>query len=125
MTKGQEESDDLVVPEDDRKAVQSAGFRRGGKEVTANEVVQQLGLFRETADNPRGNANRSAAGAPAAGGRAEPKSRTKKNTSALAVLMTMEEVAEQNNLRRASSEWRPTEAPLDQTGKTSTRCAST
>jgi group II intron reverse transcriptase/maturase len=101
MTKGQEESDDLVVPKDGRKAVQSAEFQRGGKEVTANEVAQQLGLFRETADIPQGNADTSAAGAPAAGGRAEPKSRTKKNTPAHAVLMTMEEVAEQNNLRRA------------------------
>ena len=35
MTMGQEESDDLVVPEDGRKSVQSAETQRGGKEVGA------------------------------------------------------------------------------------------
>jgi RNA-directed DNA polymerase len=102
MTKGQEESDDLVVPEERRKAFQSAVLQRGGKGVTANKEVAQLELFRETADSPRGNADAPAAGAPAAGRRAEPKSRAKRNVSSLATMKrTMEEIADRNNLRRA------------------------
>jgi len=99
MTKGQEESDDLVVPEDRRKTVPSAASQRGGKEVTASKVVEQLGLFRETADSPRGAAGEPGAGEPVPGRHAVPKSRTTKGTSLPA--MTMEEVAEKNNLRRA------------------------
>ena len=45
MAKGQEESDDLVVPDDRRKAVVTARNARRGKVVTASEMVEQLELL--------------------------------------------------------------------------------
>lgn len=99
MVKGQEESDDLVVPEDRRKAVPTARNAQGGKEVTAREVTEQLGLFRETAGSPKGVDREHGAGGPASKPRTVPKSRTKKEIVPSA--MTMESVAEENNLRRA------------------------
>jgi RNA-directed DNA polymerase len=99
MAKGQEESDDLIVPAGRRKAVLTARSERGGKEVTANEVVGQLKMFGETADSPKGAAGERSAGGPANRPRAVPKSRNSKSTLPLA--MTMEEVAKESNLRRA------------------------
>lgn len=102
MTKGQEESDGLVVPEGRRKATPTAKGsvpERGGKETTASKTVGQLELFRETADSPQGNAEEGGTGVPAPQPRAVPKSRTTKQP--LPPAMTMEEIAEENNLRRA------------------------
>jgi RNA-directed DNA polymerase len=102
MTKGQEESDGPVVPEGRRKAIPTGhrfGGGRGGKGTTASEVVGQLGLFRETADSPQGDAEDRDAGGPAPRPRAAPKSRT--TTGTFPPAMTMEEIAEENNLRRA------------------------
>ncbi len=99
MAMGQEESDDPVVPEGRRKTVPIAPQARGGKEVTASERVGQLELFCETADSPKGADEEREAGGPASHPRSVPKSRTTKRDVPLA--MTMEEVAEENNLRRA------------------------
>lgn len=99
MAKGQEESDDFVVPEDRRKAVPTACYARGGKEVTASEVTGQLGLFCETAESPKGVGDGGGAGGPTSNRRSAPKSQATKRSAPFA--MTMEEVAEENNLRRA------------------------
>ena len=102
MAKGQEESDDLVVPEGRRKTVQTAQDARGEKEVTASKVTGQLELFRETAGSPKGAGEKWDAGGPASDSRLVPKSRTTKRSVPSA--MTMEEVAEETNLRRAFSQ---------------------
>lgn len=99
MAKGQEESDDLVVPEGRRKAVPIVLQARGGKEVTDNEATGQLELIRETAGSPQGAGRRRGAGGPASDATSVPKSRSKTSRSPSA--MTMEEVAEVNNLRNA------------------------
>ena len=53
--KGREESDDRVVPEGRRKAVQTpGGDQGGGKAITASKQVGQLELFFESADSPKG-----------------------------------------------------------------------
>lgn len=53
--KGREESDDRVVPEGRRKAVQTSdGDQGGGKAITASKQVGQLELFFESADSPKG-----------------------------------------------------------------------
>jgi hypothetical protein len=51
---GREKSDDRVVPEGRRKAVQ-IGTRRGGKAVTASESAGTRELCFETADSPQGD----------------------------------------------------------------------
>ena len=99
MAKGQEESDDLVVSEGRRKAVRTVQHARGEKEVTASEMTGQLELFRETAGSPKGAGEGWDAGEPASDPRLVPKSRTKKGNVSSA--MTMEEIAEEMNLRRA------------------------
>jgi group II intron reverse transcriptase/maturase len=99
MTMGQEKSDDLVVPEDLRKQAQTAPSERGGKEVTASEDVEQLELFRGTADSPQGVARDNASGRPAAGARAMPKPRTTMRSAPRA--MTIEEIADETNLLEA------------------------
>lgn len=95
MAKGQEESDDLVVPEGRRKAVPTAE-QRGGKEVTASKAEGQLELFRGTAESPKGTDQSGRAGGPVRESGSVPKPRTTKRTSPPA--MTMEEVADENNL---------------------------
>lgn len=101
MTKGQEESDDPVVPQGRRKTVSTTSLRRGGKGITASEVVEQLELFRETADSPKGDAEERGAGRPARRPHALPKSRSTKRTAPPVVTMTMEVVANETNLREA------------------------
>lgn len=96
--KGREESDGRVVPEGRRKAVRTAP-ERGGKATTANEQAGQLELFRATADSPRGADGGADTGQPVPAPRAVPKARNTKRPALPA--MTMEEVASQDNLRRA------------------------
>ena len=99
MTKGREETDDRRVPEGRRKAVQTQRRAGGGKAVTAREQVRQLELFSETADNPKGADGRADRGLPLPARRAVPKS---ENTTWNALpVMTIEEVANEENLRRA------------------------
>jgi len=98
MSKGREESDGRVVPEGRRKAVRTVA-KRGGKATTAREREGQLGLFRETADSPKGADGGVDAGRPAPAPSAVPKSRKTKRRVPLA--MTMEEVASDENLRSA------------------------
>lgn len=87
MTKGQEKSDDRVVPEGRRKAIPTAA-RRGGKVITASEEVGQLELFRETADSSQEPGEGDEAGRPAPAASAGPKSRT--TTAAIPLAMTAE-----------------------------------
>lgn len=79
MTKGQEKSDDPVVPKGLRKPAETARSERGGKGVTASEVVEQLELFDGTADRP--------------------KPPNKQRTAPRA--MTIEEIANESNLMEA------------------------
>jgi RNA-directed DNA polymerase len=101
MTKGREESDGRVVPEGRRKAVPSAA-RRGGKATTARKAVGQLGLFRETADSPKGADGVADAGRPASAACVVPKSRNTRG--GIPPAMTMDEVASEENLRGAFKE---------------------
>ncbi len=95
---GREKSDDLIVPEDRRKAVQTAGAdRRGGKGVTASEQAEQLELFVESVDSPKGDDADAGVGQPLPGSSAVLLST---NTGRRA-LPTMEEVVREGNLRRA------------------------
>lgn len=96
--KGREESDGRIVPQGRRKAVPTA-TRRGGKATTASEQAGQLELFRATADNPQGANGGAATGQPVAAPCEAPKARTTKGPALPA--MTMEEVASEENLRRA------------------------
>jgi hypothetical protein len=50
---GRQESDDRVVPEGHRKA-NRAGEGQQGKAVTVSKQAEQLELFTETAENPKG-----------------------------------------------------------------------
>lgn len=99
MVKGQQESDDLVVPEGRRKPVQTAAVERGGKEVTASEAMEQLELWLGTADSPQGVNDDGDAGGPASKRRAMPKPRHKQRQRPSA--MTIEEIADETNLMRA------------------------
>jgi RNA-directed DNA polymerase len=96
MAKGREESDGRAVPEDRRKPVPTVARQRGGKATTASQQAEQLRLFRETADSPRGADGGADAGQPASALRAVPESRTTKGTALSA--MTMEEVANEESL---------------------------
>ena len=95
-----EESDGRVVPDGRRKAVPIAHGERGGKATTASEQAGQQHLFLETADRPQGAVPGTRTGQPATRARhAVPKSR---NTSGVTLpAMTMEEVANDDNLRSA------------------------
>ncbi len=100
MTMRREESDDRTVPEDRRKAVQTAK-QRGGKAVTASEEAGQRELCSETADTPKGAVTGEGLGQPKATDRqTEPKSKDTPRRSQFAT-MTLEEVAHEANLRRA------------------------
>ena len=99
MTKGQEESDGRVVPQGRRKAVSTGGLHRGGKATTASKEVVQLGLFRETADSPRGAVRETDASQLASRSSTVPKSRTTSRGQPPA--MTIEEISDEANLLRA------------------------
>jgi RNA-directed DNA polymerase len=91
-------SDDRVVPEGRRKAIR-ADESQQGKAVTVSKQTEQLGLFDETAENPKGAAA-PVASSPLDVNRAEvPKSAEGK--SSVLSPMTMEEIASDENLRRA------------------------
>jgi RNA-directed DNA polymerase len=95
---GRQESDDRVVPEGRRKAIR-AGDRQQGKAATVSKQAEQLELFAETAENPRG-AEVGVVASPLAAKRAEvPKSAQGKGPAMPP--MTMEEVADERNLREA------------------------
>jgi group II intron reverse transcriptase/maturase len=98
MAKGREKSDGRIIPEGSRKATPTLE-RGGGKAATAREQVRQLDLFRETAENPKGAVAGRDTGLPVPRPSAVPKSRTKERRVLPA--MTMEEVASDENLRRA------------------------
>src|SRR5438132_14097121 len=98
MTKGREESDGRIRPQGRRKPAVTAA-RRGGKSTTASEEAGQLELIRETADSPQGACGGSDAGQPAPGPCEVPKSR--RTTRSVLPAMTMEEVCDEENLRRA------------------------
>ncbi len=96
---GREESDGRVVPKGRRKAVPTGDAAQGGKATTASEQAGQLELFRETADNPKGIATEQTPGQPGSATPAKPKSRPKASDALPA--MTIEEVASEDNLKRA------------------------
>jgi RNA-directed DNA polymerase len=100
MAKRPEESDGRVVPEGRRKAVPTAAMR-GGKATTASETGGQLGLFFETAESPQGAyAERRGPGQRESD--TVPKSKDTRRSDPPA--MTMEEVASDENLRKAFEE---------------------
>jgi RNA-directed DNA polymerase len=99
MTKGREESDDRIGSEGGRKVAQTASSTRGEKAVTARNGAVQLGLFRETADSPKGDDGGADMGRPVPAARAVPKSRSEKGRAPPA--MTMEAVSAISNLKRA------------------------
>ena len=100
MTTRREESDGRVVPEDRRKAVPTAKLR-GGKAVTASEVAGQQELFSETADSPQGAVTGEGMGLPIATSRQTVPKSDNTTRRILPVMMTLDEVAQPANLRRA------------------------
>ena len=102
---GREKSDDRVVPQAPRKFGVTARSERGGKAVTASEFVDQLNLFGETAENPKGGHGKSGRQAKVKGGPATsrlhvvPQSRTKVRQDLPA--MSMEEVTSWDNMMSA------------------------
>lgn len=99
---GQEKSDGRMVPKGRRKAVPTelgASRERGGKATTASQQVEQLGLFRGTADSPQGDDGGADGGLPLSATRAVPKPRNTTRRGPPA--MTLEEVASEENLRWA------------------------
>lgn len=99
MTKRQEKSDGLVVPEDRGNPVRTDHPDRGGKEVTASEEVGQLELFRGTAASPQGTRRDEGPSQVGPEARKAPKPRTTKRRSPPAI--TMEEIADPIRLRVA------------------------
>lgn len=101
MAKGREKSDELIVPEGRRKAVQTEDScsPRGGKEVTASEQVCQLKLDFGPADSPQGADGEADTGQPAPATRAVPMPKVTERTAIPA--MVMEEVARYENLMGA------------------------
>ena len=95
---GRQESDDRVVPEGRRKTGR-AGQSRQGKAVTVSQSAEQLGLFIETAENPKG-ATTGIAPSPLEAKRTGVPKSVKGKGSALPP-MTMEEIASDANLRTA------------------------
>lgn len=102
MTKRPEESDGRVVPEGGRKPVSTVARARGGKAATASKEGVQLRLSFETAETPQGaevdgkvdQATRATASVP------KSKGTSRQGPPA----MTMEEVADDENLRCAFEE---------------------
>ena len=98
MAKGREKSDGRTVPEGYRKAAPIVK-PRGGKATTASKSMRQLELFHETADSPKGDDGRADTNRLVSAKTAAPKSRD--STRTLSPAMTMEEVANAENLMRA------------------------
>ena len=98
MTKRPEESDGCVVPEGARKDAPTAAMR-GGKATTASETVGQLRLSFETAESPQGARAKQGRDQARPAKHLVPKS--KDTTSMDPPAMTMEEVASDENLKRA------------------------
>jgi RNA-directed DNA polymerase len=101
MTIGREKSDGRTVPQGRRKATVTARAR-GGRATTASQQARQLGLFFETADNPKGNVDGMDVGQPISEPIAEPKSKAMRRN--VLPTMTMEEVATHENLMCAFQE---------------------
>lgn len=99
MTKESEESDGRVVPQGRRKPFPIVAAGRGGKATTDTETAEQLRLPFETADSPQGDVRPRRRGQPRRDGRTAPKS--KGATRPLPLAVSMEEVANEENLRRA------------------------
>lgn len=100
MAKGREKSDGRIVPEGLRKQAKTAADeQRGGKAITASKQAQQLEMFGEPADSPQGADGGADVGQPMPATHAVPKSRNRTRDAVPA--MTMEEVANEENLRRA------------------------
>lgn len=97
---GRQKSDGRVVPKGRRKAIPTDASR-GGKAVTVEEQADQLALFIETAESPKGAQRKVSAGVPAKKSMRVPKSRNGKSTSLSP--MTMESIADEANLRAAFS----------------------
>jgi RNA-directed DNA polymerase len=99
--KGRQESDGRIVPQGRRKMFR-VGEGRPGKATTASKQTGQLGLFGETAENPKG-ATSARASSPLDGKRiGVPKS--PKGKSRPLPPMTIEEIAYDMNLRMAFSQ---------------------
>jgi RNA-directed DNA polymerase len=94
---GRQKSDGRVVPEGRRKPVRADG--RQGKAVTVSKQAGQLGLFGETAENPKGAAS-AVASSPLGAKRSRWPKSPKGKSNALPP-MTMEEIADETNLKRA------------------------
>jgi RNA-directed DNA polymerase len=99
MTKGREKSDGRIQPQGRRKLDVTAVEQRGGEATTASQQAGQLGLFCETADSPQGAGGGADADRSAPAPCAVPKSRNTKGAALPA--MTIREVANEENLRRA------------------------
>jgi len=102
MAKRPEESDDRVVPEGGRKLVPTAAGARGGKAVTASKEGIQLRLSFETAETPQGAGVSTKADH--AAGVQTPVPKSKRTSREGPPAMTMEEVADEENLRCAFEE---------------------
>jgi len=102
MVKRREESDGRVVPEGRRKPVATVPQARGGKAATASEEGIQLQLRIETADIPPGTEAKTKADQAASVATPGPKSKRTSRQGQPA--MTMEEVADEENLRCAFEE---------------------
>jgi RNA-directed DNA polymerase len=94
---GRQESDDRVVPEGRRKASRADG--RQGKAVTVSKQADQLGLFSGTAVNPKGA--KAACTSSLLGGKRTGVPKPRKGKSSTLPPMTMEEIADETNLRSA------------------------
>src|SRR5688572_10289392 len=97
MAKRRERSDGRVVPEGRRKPTPTAETR-GGKATTASEEVGQLGLFLEQLKARKGPVPDMA---DQTAGRRTTVPKSKNTSSTDPPAMTMEEVASDENLRRA------------------------
>lgn len=95
---GRQKSDDRMVPEGRRKTSRAEATQQG-KAVTVSKQAEQLELFAETAENPKG-AEAEVVASPLVTNRAEvPK--PAKGTGSNLPSMTMEEIADETNLRTA------------------------
>lgn len=95
---GRQKSDDREVPEARRKAMR-ADERTQGKAVTVSKQAEQLGLFAETAANPQG-ATVASWSSPLDEKRVGVPKPAKGKSKALSP-MTMEEMADETNLKTA------------------------